>query len=192
MTTPGRVKRWARAFVLAGLVVASACGDDEELADPTPVDVALAPATIPPDLTLHENRDPATVETFANPSENTIVADARIWEIRRVDRLIGTLQITTLLPDIELTELSTRLKLVRQILASEPVSIRIGNTEVYQVRVGDKATFVWFGEHMMEVMQLRERGLEDFEPYAAAIIEHQQTQPSWVPLSDLIGVGQEG
>jgi hypothetical protein len=186
------MRGWARALVLAGLVVASACGDDEEVADPKPVDVALAPATIPPDLKLYENRDPATVETFANPSKNTIVADARIWEIRRVDRLIGTLQITTLLPDVELSELSTRLTLVRQILASEPVSIRIGDTEVYQVRVGDKATFVWFGDHMMEVMQLRERGLEDFEPYAAAVIEHQQTQPSWVPLSDLIGAGEGG
>lgn len=183
---------WARAVVLASLAVAVACGREEALPDPTPVDAALAPATIPPDLTLHENRDPATIETFANPSENTVVADARIWEIRRVDRLIGTLQITTLLPDVELTKLSTRLTLVRQILASEPVSIRIGDTEVYQIRVGDKATFVWFGDRLMEVMQLRERGLEDFEPYVAAVIEHQQTQPSWVPLPDLIGVGDEG
>jgi hypothetical protein len=178
--------------LLTTAIVGGGCGGDSE-AEPVPrtVDPALAPPTIGADLALYENVDPGTVKAFANPGDNTVVADGKVWEIRRADRLIGTLQIITLLPDADLTRLRTRLSLVRQILSSEPVSIRIGDAEVYQTTTGDQATFVWFGDQMMEVMHVRDRGVEDYEPYAAAVIEHQVTQPSWVPLPDLIGVDDD-
>lgn len=175
----------ALALVVVGL---AGCGGAEPEPDARRVDPALAPPTIPPDLALHESTDPATAEALANPGDHTVVADARIWEIRRVDKLVGTLQITTLHPDVDLTVSRNRLQLVRQILATEPVSIRIGDAEVYQTIAGDRATYVWFGAGMLEILQVRDRGVEDFEPYPAAVIAHQQTQPSWVPLPDLIGV----
>ncbi len=184
--------RTSWAGVLAVLLAAGACGggEDQPGVDAVAVDAALAPTSIPPDLGLYENTDPETVAAFANAGSRSVLADGRLWEVRRGDRLIGTLQISTVLPEVDLTQLDKRMALVRQIIETEPVSVRIGDVEVFQATSGDRATFVWFGQGMFEVLQLRDRGVEDFEPIAAAIIEQQQTQPSWIPLPELIGTDE--
>jgi hypothetical protein len=182
------VRRLLFVLLLMSVAAAAACGDETSSSvAPSSVDPALAPTTLMDNLKLYENRDEETITAFANAGERTLVADGRIWEIRRADRLIGTLQISTVLPDVDLSDPDVRDTLVRQILSGSMSSIRIGDVEVYTSTTNDKAVYVWFGALMFEVLQLRDRGVTDFEPFATEIIGHQATLESWVPLPELVG-----
>jgi hypothetical protein len=178
--------RRAGAVVAALLALAAlgACGSDAapEVAPPA-VDVALAPPAVGVDLALHENLDDETVAAFANAGEHSLVGDGRIWEIRRADRLVGALQISTVLPDVDLADGGQRESIVRQIIAGSLTRIRIDDVEVYTTVVDDKAVYVWFGRTVFEVLQLKDRELDGgYEDVAAEIIRHQATVPSWEPL----------
>jgi hypothetical protein len=175
------------AVVLVALATMSACGDESRSVAPVEVDPSLAPEALGDGLKLYENRDDETITAFANAGERTLVADGRIWEIRRADRLIGTLQISTVLPDVDLRQPDVRDTMVRQILTGAVSSIRIGDVEVFTSTTNDKAVYVWFGRGMFEVLQLRDRGVKDFEPFATEIIAHQATLEAWEPLPELVG-----
>jgi hypothetical protein len=178
------------ALVLVALVL-GACGRDAREVAPSEVDPKLAPATLHADLKLYENRDEETVHAFANAGARSLVADGRIWEIRRADRLIGTLQISTVLPRVDLTDPDLRETMVRQILPGSLSSIRIGDIEVFTSEVNGKAVYVWFGADLFEVLQLRDQAIDDFEPFATEVIDHQATIPSWSPLPELIGASRD-
>ena len=187
MTRPLRLLVVALAITTA----ATACGRSSTVVAPVEVDPKLAPAELSSNLKLYENRDRSTVRAFANAGKRTLVADGRIWEIRRADRLIGTLQISTVLPKVKLTDDTTRESLVRQILPGSLSSIRIGDVEVFTSTTDGKAVYVWFGAHLFEVLQLRDRGIDDFEPFATQVIEHQATLSSWEPLPELVGSSKD-
>ena len=179
--------RWVAAVIGIALLGA-ACGNSAaRTVAPEAVDEQLAPSQLGTDLKLYENRDEETITAFANAGERTLVADGRIWEIRRADRLVGTLQIATVLPDIDLRDDDVRDAMVRQILPGAQSSIRIGDTEVFTSTVNEKAVFLWFGARLFEVLQVKDRQIEDFESLATEVIEHQQTLPSWEPLPELLG-----
>ena len=178
--------------MVAGAALLVACGDDEEVAETPPrVDVALAPPELEGNLKLYENTAEETVAAFANVGETSLLADGRIWELRRADRLVGTLQISTVLPRVELTDQDVRESMVRHILSGAVERIRIDDVEVYTTLVNDKAVFLWFGANVYEVLQLKDAKIEDYEAVAAQIIRHQATVPSWLPLPDSIGVQDE-
>ena len=178
-------------LAVAGLAVLAACGGESASVAPAEVDPALAPSALAGNLRLYENRDRETITAFANAGDRTLVADGRIWEIRRADRLIGTLQISTVLPRVDLTEGRIRDTIVRQVLTGGLSSIRIGDVEVFTSTTNDKAVYVWFGAHMFQVLQLRDRGVEDFEPFATEVIDHQATLESWEPLPELLGTNPD-
>ena len=178
---------------LAALLVlsAAACGDKSATVAPSEVDPKLAPSALDTNLKLYENRDRHTIRAFANAGKRSLVADGRIWEIRRADRLIGTLQISTVLPEVDLEKDKLRDSMVRQILPGSLSSIRIGDVEVFTSEVNGKAVYVWFGKRLFEVLQLRDRAIKDFEPLATQVIDHQTTQASWEPLPDLVGASKD-
>ena len=178
-----RSRRWAAALTLAAALSMTACGDDSVEVAPLTVDVALAPAHIGKDLALFENRDKETIAAFANGGDKSLASDGHIWEIRRNDRLVGTLQITTVLPKIDLTELEDREKIVGAIIPGRPLRRRVDGIELYTYEVDDKATFVWFAQDLYEVLQVKDRTLDDYEPLVADIIAHQQTKSSFKPLT---------
>lgn len=177
----------AAALAAVVLLLTVGCGGDEVAVRPAEVDPKLAPTAIGDDLKLYENRDKETVGAFGNAGERSLVADGRIWEIRRADRLIGTLQISTVLPEVDLTDSEIRESMVRQILPGSLSSIRIGEVEVFTSEVNGKAVYMWFGADLFEVLQLRDRAIEDFEPFATQVIDHQATVASWKPLPELVG-----
>jgi hypothetical protein len=176
--------------VLLSATVA-ACGGDSKAVAPVEVDPKLAPPALDTNLKLYENRDRRTIHAFANAGKRSLVADGRIWEIRRADRLIGTLQISTVLPEVDLAKDDLRDSMVRQILPGSLSSIRIGDVEVFTSEVNGKAVYVWFGKRLFEVLQLRDRATKDFEPLATEVIDHQATVPSWEPLPDLVGASKD-
>ena len=183
------MRRATIAAVLAGALLLAACGDGDEepIAAPARVDPALAPEQVLDDLRLYDNRDEETVAAFAEAGERSMIADGRVWEIRRADRLVGALQVTTVLPEVDLAEDSVRSTIVRQIIPGAQTRIRIDGVEVYTTVINDKAVFVWFGEGIYEVLQIKDRQLEDgYEDVATAIIRHQATTPAWKPLPDAI------
>ncbi|HVM54456.1 MAG TPA: hypothetical protein VM262_14790 [Acidimicrobiales bacterium] len=185
-------RRWVRAAAVAaaagGLVVLAACGDGEqEVAVPTRVDAALAPEVVHGDLKLYENRDEETVAAFANAGARSLVSDGKVWEIRRADRLVGALQVTTVLPTVDLSEEAVRSTIVRQIIPGAQTRIRIDAVEVYTTEINDKAVFVWFGDGLYQVLQIKDAQLDGaYEEVATDVIRHQATVPAWKPLPDAI------
>ena len=172
------------AIVLAAMLALGGCGgDDARVVVPPRVDSSLAPATVGTDLKLYESKDRTTVKAFANVGERSLVSDGKLWEIRRADRLIGALQLTTVLPDVDLTDEDTRDTIVNQILPGASNRIRIGDEEVYATTVNDKAVFVWFGRTMYVVLQLKDRQLDgQYDAIAEDVIAHQAASDAWDPL----------
>ena len=179
------MKRSARvaSLVVAASLLASGCGGSKGTTAPPAVNAALAPVAVLDDLKLYENTDKSTVRAFANAGETSLVADGKIWEIRRADRLVGTLQISTVLPTVDLTDERERDAIVGQIVNGDVVRLRINSVEVYSTVISDKATFLWFGLDVLEVMQIKDRALKDrYEEVATQIIDHQATVTAWKPL----------
>lgn len=177
---------------LAGLVLvgvaslAAACGSDEgEVVAPMRVPDDLAPATVLDGLLVIENRDESTLEAFAGADDTTLVSDTRIWEVRRGQRLVGTLQISAVLPKVDLLDPDIRDRMVGQMILGQSSRIRIGDVEVFTATSNDKTVFIWFGEDVFEVLQTKDRAL-DPEALATAIIDFQDDQPGWRPLPQLV------
>ena len=170
-------------LVSAALALTAACGGRDVAIEPPSVSAALAPAAVLDDLRLYENTDRSTIRAFANAGENSLVADGKIWEIRRADRLVGTLQISTVLPTVHLTDERERDAIVNQVVSGEVVRLRINGVEVYSTVLNDKATFLWFGQDLLEVVQIKDRASKDrYEEVATQIIDHQSTVTAWKPL----------
>ena len=181
------------AIVLAAVLALGGCGgDDARVVVPPRVDASLAPATVGTDLKLYESKDRTTVKAFANVGERSLVSDGKLWEIRRADRLIGALQLTTVLPDVDLTDEDTRDTIVNQILPGASNRIRIGDEEVYATTVNDKAVFVWFGREMYVVLQLKDRELDGrYDTIAEDVIAHQAASDAWDPLPLVVDTDED-
>lgn len=178
----------ARTVVLAVLtVVASACGGGgDDAVAPTRVPVDLVPDRLLDDsLGAFENRDPSTLRTLANAGPASLVADSRVWEIRRGDRLVATLQISTVEPAVDLLDESIRERFAGQLIAGELNRFRSGDIEVFTSTVNDKTIFLWFGANLYEIMQTKDRVL-DPEALLVDLLAHQSDSESWQPLPELV------
>lgn len=160
------------------------CGSEPVVeAPPLAVDIALAPKAVAGDLKLFENQQKTTRNAFKNAGPMSLVDDGRVWEVRREDRLMGTLQISTLRSDVDLAKEDARSLIVREMIPESDSHIRVNGVEVHTVTSGDKTVYVWFGKRLYEVLVLK--GLEGAEPEAVLtdVLEHQATVSSWEPLS---------
>lgn len=176
-------------IVLAVLV--AACGDgDTEVAAPERVPDDLLPEhLLDGSLGVFENTDESTQEALANTDPAVLTSDTRVWEIRRGDRLVGTVQISTVLPEIDLTDLEVRERLVDQIILGQKNRIRVRDVEVFTTTSNDKTTYVWFASNLFEVMQTKDREL-DPEELVTDLIDFQTDQDGWEPLPQLLDFEQ--
>ena len=175
------------ALVLAMLT--AACGDEPEVAvAPEPVPDGLTPDTLLDGLLVIENRDESTREALAAEDESSLVSDTRLWEVRRGQRLVGTLQISMVLPRVDLLDQEIRDRFVGQMILGQSSRIRVGDVEVFTATSNDKTVYIWFGERLFEVLQTKDREL-DPEALLTAVIEYQDDRPEWVPLPQLIEYG---
>lgn len=176
-----RARLWAMAAAAA--VAATACGGSGRPAPPPlAVDPALAPTAIQAgNLKLFENTDTSTRKAFADAGRTALFADGRLWELRRADQLVGTLQISTVDSKVNLARSKTRADIVGQILTA-PIRIRIADVEVSAAAAEDHASYVWFGRRLVEILTLK--GVKDAKPedVLAGIITHEQTVNAWEPL----------
>lgn len=178
---------WRAVVAAAVLLAAGGCGDGEAaLPAPRPVpDGLVAERYLDEGLLAIENVEESTREALANAEETTLAADTRIWEIRRGQRLVATLQISTVAPSVDLLDGDLRDRFVGQVIPGQVSRIRSGDVEVFTTTVDDKTTFLWFGSEVFQVLQTKDRVL-DPEALLAAVIAHQETQDAWVPLPELV------
>lgn len=177
-----RLGLWA--VLLAAVLTLAACGGD---AEPEIPPVAVDPALVPDGVDsgpvrFFENTDESTIDAFANAGETSLMADGRLWEVRRAERLVGTLQVTTLLPDIDLTDEGRRSNIVRGVMPGPVIRIRIDDVEVHALELADRAQYVWFGREVVQVLTVRSEETVVPEDVLRGILAHQRRQPAWNPL----------
>src|SRR5205814_2044845 len=115
--------RRAAPFLVA--LVVAACGK-APTAPPRALPVDLAPTSVlGGSLGLYRNTAPGTVAAFHQGDKTTLVDEGGLWEVRRKDRLIGTLQIETLKDDVDLRKRSVRDHITDPLLVGARGDIRL-------------------------------------------------------------------
>lgn len=167
----------AAAVMLAGL----ACGGD---GDDAPVALERVNEQLVPsevvggELKFFPRTDDATTKAFANAGGDTLQADARLWELRAGERLVGALQVTTVVPDVDLTRKGDRDELLRQIIVGSVNRLEIDGTPVWVTASEDKVVYVWFGRTLFQVLQLKGTRL-DAEAVLTDVVRYQTALPAW-------------
>jgi hypothetical protein len=170
---------------LLAVLLVSGCRDEPKAA-PAPVPTTLAPtAVLGGSLGLYLNTAAGTETAFKQDSKDSLIDEGKLWEIRRKDRLIGTLEIATVKPDVDLSKDAVRHQFTAPILVGARSDIRVLGQEVSLVQgEGGLSTLVWFGKGLFLVLQVKDQ-LVTGPDLAQAILEHQQSRPEWVPLPQL-------
>ena len=130
----------------------------------------LAVAGSEDDLTFTEY-EPARAQ-FAQAGVRSVVADGRLWEIRQGSTLIGTLQVSTLKPKVDIDERKKRESLAGLVLPGTFTAIRVQGIEVHTTSDGQLTTYMWFGDRLFEVLQLKSPTLKP-EQVLRSLIRHQ-------------------
>ena len=175
-----------RAIVLAAAlaVFLGACGNDAPPPPPAKVQSELVPNLLL-DGSLRVAEDEKTGEVFKRPVPRGLVADGKVFTIRgAADRLVGTLQLSTVRHDVDLTKPEARERIVEGILTN-PDQITVGPLEIAQSKTTDKSVYVWFGEGHFQVLQLKPTKAVAFDPdgLLAELVAYETQQPTWKPVS---------
>lgn len=173
----------AAVVALVVVTAAAACGGgggDAQSAPPPEVPVELVPASlVGGTLTLSE--DDQAQKAFSELSDRALVADGRLWQVRQGDRLVATLQVTTMKTKVDLTDDGQRRSIVRHILPGTRQEIDVAGVPVAVSDTGDKTVFVWFGRELLQVLQVKTTTLDP-----AAILDdlvgYQTKSPAWKAL----------
>jgi hypothetical protein len=152
--------------------VASACGNGgAPLAAPLRVPDALAPKVIAEGVTVGEYA-PAR-QRFARAGESSLVADGRVWAIRKGQTLVGTLQASTVKNDVDLSRFADRKQVIDGVMTGARYdTIFVGNLKVLSSTAADRTLYLWFGPRLFEVLQVK-AGKVTPDEIAGDIIEYQ-------------------
>jgi hypothetical protein len=164
------------------LMLAASCGGGEQEVpvQPAKIDAALIPPTLANgELVLRE--DEKAADAFASLPDSALVADGRLYAIRLGERLVATLQISTLLPEIDLTDPDRYEEVRKKLLPGVGEELSVADVEVFEVAGDDKVVYVWFGRHMFQVLQIKGSKVAP-EEILAEVIAFQQASPAWEPL----------
>ncbi len=183
-------RRSVTAVLVALGVALAACGDGEgKQAAPERAPTDLVPdRLLDSTLGVFAHRKPSSLKTFANAGPASLVADTRVWEIRRGDRLVATLQISTVAPKVKLADEEVRERFARQLILGQSSRIRSGDVEVFTSTTNDKTVLLWFGANLFQVLQTKDRELKP-EALLAELIKYQNDKPGWKPLPQLVDFG---
>ena len=164
-------------------VLAAGCGEEtQELAAPAPVPQGLVPAKVHQDqLAFYETELPGAIQAFSDAGPDSLASDGRLWELRIGERLIGVLQLTTLLPEVDLTDGDHRDSIVKQLLPSARDRIDIGDVAVWTATSSGKTSFLWFGEGMFCLLTIKPGTDDAIEPEAVLqdVLDHMVAAEEW-------------
>jgi hypothetical protein len=180
---PHRTKLVALALIAALGLAGGACGDEpQEIAAPALVPEGLVPVSVQGDsLAFYETEAPGAIRAFADAGPDSLAADGRLWELRIGDRLIGVLQVTTLLPEIDLHKESHRDSIVRQLLPTARDRLDIGDVAVWTSTSSGKTSFLWFGKGMFSLLTVKPGTDDAIEPEAVLqdVLDHMVASDGW-------------
>jgi hypothetical protein len=177
-----RSLRVGLALVIVGALAAACGGKPPPLAPLPKVPVAIVPQEISSGgIKLFPKEDPDTRKAFAGGGLKTLVADAKLWELRQGDRLVGALQVTTVMPKLHLARADHRDSVLHQILIGNVGEIDVGDTHVWATASNDKIVYVWFGTNVFEVLQLKGSKLSP-EDVLTQLLTYQTASGAWTPL----------
>lgn len=177
------MRRLAVAFLaLAALLVA--CGGEAMVAVPEKVPDGLVPQTVQNnELAFYESEEPGVKEAFGNAGPQSLAADGRLWELRKGDRLVGALQLATLIPDVDLEERKQRDQILRQVMPAVVDELQVDELRVWTTTSNDKTTYLWFGRQMFVVLSLKGGEDElDAEGILNDVVAHTTSSDAWDPL----------
>ena len=155
-------RRWPlRALPAITLTVAlaalPACGSGSKshiLVAPRQVPVELVPPTLEGNLTLSEYL-PAR-KAFAEAGVSSLVSDGRVWAIRRGETLIGTLQISAVKNDVSVRKAHDRDAILHGVMTGISYeTLDVGDVKVAASTSADRSLYMWFGDGIFEVLQLK-------------------------------------
>jgi hypothetical protein len=153
-----------------------ACGSGDagaRLVAPTRVPTGLVPATLEGNLTLNEYL-PAR-KAFAHSGAASLVADGRVWAIRRGQTLVGTLQVSAVKPDVKLTKGSDRQAILDGVMSGTSYqTLEVGDLKVVASTAADRSLYLWFGPGLFEVLQVKGTKV-DPDSVAGDMIAFQQS-----------------
>lgn len=169
--------------VLALGLLASACGGRagaDRTAPPPEVPVALVPPALS-NGTLTLTEDDQARETFSKLGDRALVADGRLWQVRQGDRLVATLQVSTVKDKVDLAEEDQRAAIVKHILPGSRQEIDLSGVTVWMSEANDKSVFIWFARDLFQVLQVKSTKL-DPEAVVSDLVAYQVTSPEWKGL----------
>jgi hypothetical protein len=174
------------AAVLLAVLVAPACGGDEAPpVRPAKVPDGLVPTGVQANAFLfYESTLPQVKDAFASAGKRSLAADGRLYELRKDDRLVGALQLTTLLPDVDLHKGEHRDKILRQLLPTGRDEFMVGEVNVWAVVTDEKQMYLWFAENMYALLTLKPGSDDNLDPEGVLteVVNHSSSSDAWKPL----------
>ena len=175
------------ALALAVAIGAGACGGSANASTKTAkaVPTSIVPATMDigggpnGQFTLAEYGDAKS--QFAHAGARSLVADGRLWEVRQGPTLVGTLQVSTLKPTVHVAKWKHRTQLAGLILPGAYTTITVSKVDVYATHDDQLTTYLWFGDQMFEVLQLKARGFQPEAVLRATLDQQIPTHALTIP-----------
>lgn len=170
-------------LLVSSLALLAGCGRDPLPPPPPAVPVELVPSAILGDLGLEEFS--GARQAFAEAGDSSLVADGRLWEIRRAETLVGTLQIATIRRELSTSRPQDRRDILAAVMTGASYeTVDVDGVPVARMSRADKTLFVWFGTDLFEVLQLKGTKV-DPDAVLGAIIEHQLGQNRFEPVGSV-------
>jgi hypothetical protein len=174
------------AAVALALAAGAACapGAPGRDASTIPVPIEIVPAELPAsELTLHLNVDQDTTDAFTTAGPNSLVGEGKVWEIRSGARLVGAVEIATLKRRVNPAIEKDRKSILGQILPGATERIDLAGQPVWTAKADSsvKAIYVFFGAHILGIVQLKGKGIET-GAVSSDLINRITAQPSWGAL----------
>jgi hypothetical protein len=152
------IRRRAAAALAIVACVFAACGQSSDGVAAGTRTPTVAPNLVPPSLhqgQLGTYEYAKAAKGFAKAGPKSLVADGKLWEVRRSARLVGTIQIATLRPKVKVGSARDRSAIVAQLMPGQLTKLAVGGTEVFSSAAPDKTTYLWFGNQLFELLQLK-------------------------------------
>jgi hypothetical protein len=175
-----------RSLALMAVVGLGACGGGKAVAvKPAAVPDGLVPASVQGGAYAFYPSDlPQVKDAFANAGANSLVADGKLWELRRDDRLVGILQLSTLLPELDLLKAEHRDQVIDQMLPTARDEILVGDVQVFTSVANQKTVYLWFGDHLFNLLTVKPGSGDDLDPeqVLTEVLDHESQSPAWKPV----------
>ncbi|HVT76766.1 MAG TPA: hypothetical protein VHD87_07030 [Acidimicrobiales bacterium] len=164
----------ALVTALVGALAFGACGGGTAaIVAPARVPNALTPSVMNDGITISEYL-PAR-SRFARAGASSLVADGKVWAIRKGQTLVGTLQASTVKNDVDLSRAEDRKQVIDGVMTGARYdTIYVGSLKVLSSTAADHSLYLWFGPHLFEVLQVK-AGKVVPDDIAGDLIEYQRS-----------------